>query len=104
MAIRKTRDEKIVVQGNIEDWLIKSEESLIKSNFKKIKVNKTINQITGTYKTLTCFGEISITLYSINSVTEQTEILIKSTANIDNLYALFKSPNKTIISLYKDNL
>ena len=35
---------------------------------------------------------------------EDTKITAVSTANVDNIFALFKSPNKTILSKFKEGL
>jgi hypothetical protein len=33
-----------------------------------------------------------------------TEVAMRSTGNIDNVYALFRSPNQKILQLFKSNL
>ena len=102
MAIRKSMDEEIVVSGDRDQWLKKCEESLEKEGFNKIDINNSLYQIKGNYKKLTIWGEILVTLkpYSGN----ETTIVIKSTSNVDNIFALFKSPNKTIIEKFKEGL
>ena len=58
-------------------------------------------QVNANYKKITVWGEISITLISVDTTIEWTGICIKATSNIDNIYALFKSPDKRIIEAFK---
>jgi hypothetical protein len=101
MAVRKSIEETYSVKGITEEWLIKVEEALSKGGFTMIKKNNLLNQITGNYKKFTVWGEISITLIPEG---ENVRINAKSTANVDNIYALFNSPNQIIINQFKDNL
>lgn len=102
MAIRKSMDEEIVVLGDRDQWLKKCEESLNKEGFSKIDINNSLYQINGNYKKWTIWGEILITLKPYSE--KETTIVIKSTSNIDNIFALFKSPNKIIIEKFKNGL
>lgn len=101
MAIRKSKEENFSVNGIIEELLIKSEKALKKGGFKKINTNKLLNQITADYKTFTVIGSIIITFHDEN---EKVKINVKSTANADNIFALFSSPNQKILDQYKNNL
>lgn len=104
MAIRKSMEEKVTVEEERSIWLPKVQKALEIGNFKNISVNTTLYQIAADYKKFTVWGEILITLTPAGNDNHKTEILIKSTANADNIYALFKSPNKTIIEAFKSNL
>ena len=75
------------------------------TNFMKIarvnNLNETINQVTANYKKLSVWGEIKITLTNIN---EKINVNAVSTANSDNRFALFSSPNDKILNQFKKNL
>jgi hypothetical protein len=101
MAIRKSREETFSVKGNIEDWFVMVENALLKGGFKNIRTNKMLNQITGDYKKLFVWGDIIITLLP---ETENIKINAKSTANVDNIFALFSSPNQKILDQFKNNI
>jgi len=100
MAIRKSKEETFSVKGNIAEWLTKAEEALNKGGFTTIKTNKILNQITGNYKKLTVLGEIIVTLFPEG---DNVKINAKSTANADNVFALFSSPNQVILDHFKNN-
>jgi len=101
MAIRKSKEENFELNGTVEDLKLKVENALKKGKFTSINVNNTLNQITANYKKLTVWGEISITLME-NA--EKVKINAVSTANSDNIFALFNSPNKVILDNFKNNL
>ena len=101
MAVRKSKEENFEVKGTIEEWKSKVMNSLEKGEFTSIKNNDTLNQITANYKKLTVWGEITITLLE-NS--DKIKISAVSTANSDNIFALFNSPNKIILDNFKNNL
>jgi len=91
MAVRKGKEETFSVKGNTEEWLTKAEQALHKGGFANVKTNKLLNQITGYYKKLTVWGEIIVTL---SPEADNVKINAKSTANADNIFALFSSPNQ----------
>ena len=101
MAIRKSLEEEMVMAGTREEWMQKCTSALESSGFTKLNTNKTLYQIEANYKKSTIWGSITITLIPVN---EDTKITAVSTANVDNIYALFKSPNKTILSKFKEGL
>lgn len=101
MAIRKSKQEMFLINGNVEDWLTKSEIALKEGGFTNIKINRLLNQITADYKKISIWGEISISL--ITEV-ENIRINVISTANTDNIFALFISPNQKILTQFKNNL
>jgi hypothetical protein len=100
MAIRKSIEENFSVKGNTEEWLTKAEQALHKGGFTNVKTNKLLNQLTGDYKKLTIWGEIIVTLLPEG---ENIKIHAKSTANTDNIFALFSSPNQKILDQFKNN-
>jgi hypothetical protein len=101
MAVRKSKEESFSVSGNSDQWFAKAENALTKGGFTNIKANKLLNQITGDYKKVTVWGEISVTLFPKN---EQIEINVKSTANTDNIFAMFSSPTQKILAQFKNNI
>ncbi len=101
MAIRKSIEETISVSGEREMWIEKCKTSLTKAGFKNINTNIVTFQVGGELKNLTIFGEILLTLLPENN---NTKIIMKATANIDNIYALFKSPTKAILNKFKENI
>ena len=101
MAIRKSYKEDIFLNKDINNTMKLCENALEAGNFTNIKKNNTINQLTANYKKLTVWGEITI---SLSPKDQGTKIAIDCMANVDNAFALFKSPGKTILGKFKDNL
>lgn len=101
MAVRKDVDESFVVNGKREDWMKKCEEALVNNGFKDVKLSAALFQIEANYKKATTWGVIQITLHPEG---ENTKIMAKATANVDNVFALFKSPGKTIIEAFKKGI
>jgi hypothetical protein len=101
MAIRKSIKEEMVVSGSKEEWLQKCFKALESSGFTKVTKNVAFYQIEANYKKFTTWGTVLITLPPSGTDTKITAV---STANVDNIYALFKSPNKTILSAFKEGL
>lgn len=101
MAVRKDVDESFVVSGKREDWFKKCEEALVNNGFKDVKLSTALFQIEANYKQATTWGVIQLTLHPEG---ENTKIIAKATANVDNVFALFKSPGKTIIEAFKKGI
>jgi len=101
MAIRKSYKEEVFLNKDINNTMKLCENALGAGNFTNIKKNNTINQLTADYKKLTVRGEITISLLPKN---QGTKIAIDCMANVDNAFALFKSPGKTILEEFKKNL
>ena len=93
--------EEMVVSGSREEWLQKCVRALESSGFTKVTKNAVLYQIEANYKKFTTWGTVLITLTPSGT---DTQITVVSTANVDNIYALFKSPNKTILSAFKEGL
>lgn len=100
MALRKSKEESFTVKGNLAELLANVEQAFNMGGFANIKTNKLLNQITGDYKKLTTWGELVVTLLP---EAENIKINAKSTANTDNLFALFSSPNQKILNQFKNN-
>lgn len=101
MAVRKSVEETIVVDGPRDKWLARCKDSLQKAGFGAVKANPALNQVEGTFRKFSVWGEILITLTPEG---QNTKIVAKSTANVDNIFALFSSPTKKILAAFKDNL
>jgi hypothetical protein len=101
MAIRKSEEEEFVVVGTTDIWAEKCKQALDAGGFKNIKHNQILNQLEADYKTFKVVGSIVVTLLSQN---ENTVIKLKSTGNMDNIFALMKSPNSIILASFKDNI
>ena len=101
MAIRKSMREELVVSGNREDWMHRCENALKSAHFTRVIKNVALYQIEANFKKFTVWGTISITLIPEE---DNIRIVAVSTANMDNIYALFRSPNKVIISKFKNGL
>ena len=91
----------MVVSGIREEWLQKCVGSLELSGFTGVTTNETLYQIEANYKKFNTWGTIQITLTPAGN---DTRIIAIATANVDNIQALFKSPNRTILSKFKEGL
>jgi len=99
MGVRKSAEEELVVNGSREEWFSRLSEALLYSDFKNVKKNESLFQIQGDYKKLTTWGTLEVTLIPDG---DSTKIKAVATANVDNIYALFKSPTKAILQAFKD--
>jgi hypothetical protein len=100
MGIRKSKNKKFIVDNDIKQVIEKCKLILKNGGFKNIRVNESLNQLSADYKKFTIFGEIEIILVENNS---GTEINLTSTANVDNIFALFSSPNNKIMNAFINN-
>ena len=107
MALRKSMEERICVEGNRNEWIQKINNTLSTltlAGFTNVVCESSLFQVKGDYKKFSVWGEILVTLVPFGNDDNKTEIKILSTANVDNIYALIKSPNKTIIEKFKSVL
>jgi hypothetical protein len=100
MAVRKSTDSTFVIDKDRDQVLSDCELALEKGNFKNISTNKTLYTLNAKYKTFTVVGEIEITLLPDG---ERTSVQVKSTGNVDNVFALFGSPAGKIAEAFKSN-
>jgi hypothetical protein len=101
MAIRKSMHEEIVVSGDRVEWLDRCANALAASGFTKISTNVPLSQIEAAYRTWKVWGTILVNLTPAGS---NTKLSMVSTANVDNIWALFQSPNKSILAAFKSEL
>ena len=101
MAIRNCKEQQFQVKGETNEVKEKCLNALELGGFKKVETNDFLNQISANYTKLTVVGKIEIVL-SENE--KGIEISIKTTANSDNIFALFSSPNDKIMNAFTENL
>ncbi|MEU6098473.1 hypothetical protein [Streptomyces sp. NPDC047079] len=103
MAIRKSVEETLVVAGERDEWLTRCAKGLITAGFKDVQTSTVLGQVTGTYKKFPTNGELAITVVP-SAQSGHTQLTLRSTAAVDNVYALFSSPNKKILATAKAGL
>ena len=101
MAVRKSKEQKFQVKGELDELREKCLNALNSGGFKKIEGNSFLNQLSAKYSKATVVGKIEITLVEKE---KGVEINVKSTANSDNIFALFSSPNDKIMNAFSSNL
>src|SRR5205823_1309422 len=101
MAIRKSVEEIIVVPGARETWIKTCRDALISSRFANVESSDRLFQVSGEYHTITTWGDIQVTLLPEDG---NTRLVCRATAGVDNIWALFKSPTRTILSQFKQAL
>jgi len=101
MAIRKSLKEVVVVEGNRAEWIARCDSAMVDGGFWDVNLSEEIGQVEGRYTKFTVVGQL---LVSVRPTFGGLEIEMISTANIDNLFALFNSPNRKILRAFKDHL
>ena len=97
--MKKDMEEHLVVAGNRQQWLSQFEANIQSvPGFKKVIVDSTLYQVSAKYKRGTAWGDILVTFVPHGS---DTEVRLRSSAHVDNIYALFSSPNKKILGAAK---
>ncbi|MEV6833284.1 hypothetical protein AB0N17_01910 [Streptomyces sp. NPDC051133] len=103
MAIRKSMEEVLVVAGERDEWLTRCAKGLMAAGFKNVQTGMVLGQVTGTYRKYPTWGELVITAVPAAQA-GHTQLTLCSTAHVDNIFALFRSPNKKILSVAKGSL
>jgi hypothetical protein len=101
MAIRNSKEENYVINGNIDNVRLIILQALQAGGFTKIDDNRVVNQISADYrKFLSVNGNIKLTL-----VEEENKVKVNAvaTANVDNIQALLSSPTQKIFNKFKEN-
>jgi hypothetical protein len=101
MAIRKSVKEEIFLNKKINEAVKICENALSAGNFTNIKKNQVTNQLTANYKKITVWGEITISLLPHEG---GTKVVVDAMANVDNVFALLKSPGQKILEKFKEGL
>ena len=102
MAIRNSRDESFEIEGSKSSTFERCVEALEKGGFTSIEKNKTIGQVKAAYHKFTVWGKIEVTVKEKNNVISIVET--HTTANMDNIFALFASPIDKIANAFKSSL
>jgi len=102
MAARKSVEDTLVVAGSREAWLPKCRDALEAQGFSKVDASETLFQIKANYKKATVWGDLELTLFPEGG--DSTKINARSTANVDNIFAVFGSPGRKIIDRFKQGI
>jgi len=100
MAIRKSKEKKLQLQDTLENVREKCLSALTKGGFKSVENNESLNQIAAKFNNFFVVGKIEIMLTKDDN---GVDVNLKSTANVDNIFALFSSPNDKIMNTFTDN-
>ena len=100
MAIRKSKEKKLQLQDTIENVREKCLAALTKGGFKSIENNDSLNQIMAKFNNFFVVGKIEVILVKDDN---GVNVNLKSTANVDNIFALFSSPNDKIMNAFTAN-
>lgn len=102
MGIRRTRDESYEIEAAKDVVYERCVAALRHGGFSVINENRLISQVTASYHKITCWGEIEVT---VKAKDERTTIVSTHTsACVDNIYALFRSPVEKISKIFKSAL
>jgi hypothetical protein len=102
VAIRKSVEDTFVVSGSRDEWLQRGRTALEDGGFTKVQTSDAIYELSGNYKKLTVWGDIRVTL--VPEGDSETRIIARATANIDNVFSLFRSPGRAILDQFKGSL
>ena len=100
MAIRKSKEKNLQFDGSIKDARDKCLNALLKGGFKKIEENIKLQYIKAKFNNFFVVGYLEIELVKTDNTTSMS---LKSTANADNIFALFSSPNDKIMNSFIKN-
>ncbi len=90
-----------MVASDRAQLLERCQRAMSRGGFKKVEVNGPLFQITGQYHHFTTWGRLDVTL---RPAAGGTELAMRATGNVDNIYALFRSPNQKILQAFKSHL
>lgn len=103
MAVRKSMEETVVVTGDLSEWITRCAKGLMYVGFQEVVTNTTLNQVTGKHRKFPTNGDILITA-TPSATPGSVQLVLRSTANVDNVYAAFSSPTKKIIEKAKASI
>ena len=103
MAIRNSRDESFDLNQSEEQAFATCLAALSKGGFSSVQQNRTISQISANYHKFTVGRKIEITIKAGPAAGKST-VCMHTTANMDNIYALFTSPIDKIANAFKSSL
>lgn len=100
--VQKSMEERVVVVGSRESWLTQFSERLVQiPGFKAVTVDPALFQVAAKYKKGTVWGDL---LATFTPGSDGTEVALRSSAHVDNIYALFSSPNRKLLEASKQAL
>ena len=100
MAIRKSKEKNLQYNGTLEEAKTKCRLALVSGGFKKIEQNEALNQLIAKFNNFFVVGSIEV---GLKKTDHGINISLKSTANADNIFALFSSPNDKIMKFFTEN-
>ena len=100
MAIRASKEKSLQFNGSLDEAKIKCKSALEAGGFKKIEQNDNLNLMNAKFNNFFVVGSIEI---GFSTTDHGITILLKSTANSDNIFALFSSPNDRIVRAFIEN-
>jgi hypothetical protein len=101
MAIRKSIEETLAVDGTPTIWLSICKNALERKGFSRIEVDEVLGQLQASYRTKTIWGTLHISVLPGEGREDQTRLHLIATGNVDNIYALFRSPSRNILDEFK---
>ena len=102
MALHKSLEESVVLNGTGAYWGPRCVTAMQVAGFAVTQVNEAAGRVEGTFKKATVWGKLVVTLLPAGP--SATQITAKATANVDNVYAVFRSPGRKILEEFKTAL
>jgi hypothetical protein len=99
--VRKSLDETVVINGDRRQLLERCRAAMDAGGFSKVTVNDALFQISGRYRKATTVGALTVTL---RPAPGGTELAMRATGNVDNVFALFRGPSQRILQAFKSHL
>jgi hypothetical protein len=99
MAIRKSMQERFTVKGQRDAVLSQAAAGLQVQGFKDVREQRHLGQVSARYKSMTLVGDVLITV--LPSQAGMVQVELRTTAAVDNVFALFGSPNAKLLSRAK---
>lgn len=90
MAIRKSRESTVIVDGERDEWSPRCVDAMNQAGFKDVDAHTRLFQIRGRYRKATVWGELEITLQP--AAGPATVLHMRSTANMDNIFCAIQQP------------
>jgi hypothetical protein len=99
MAIHKSLEETVVLNGTGAYWGPRCVTAMQVAGFTVTAVNEAAGRVEGTFKKGTVWGKLVVSLMPAGP--SATQVTAKATANVDNIYAAFRSPGRKILEEFK---
>ncbi|GHH80364.1 hypothetical protein GCM10018793_35370 [Streptomyces sulfonofaciens] len=102
MAIKKSVVDEFVVPGLVGYWLGASAHALQTAGFTGLWSPNPQSEVAARYRKATVYGELRVGVYAASP--QDSRIVMTAKANVDNVYALFRSPGRRIIEAFRTSL